>query len=155
MADSGTIHQVNISKGGVPKTAIDSAEVTTSGLEGDLHNDTRNHGGPERAVCLYSLEIIQALQAEGHSIVPGAAGENVTISGLDWDKVGIGARLRLGNQVLLEVTRYTSPCNNIRDSFINKDYSRISQSLYPGWSRVYTRVLQTGKIATGDSVIIE
>lgn len=155
MPDSGTIHQVNISKGGVPKTAIASAEVTTSGLEGDLHNDTRNHGGPERAVCLYSLEIIQALQAEGHSIVPGAAGENVTISGLDWDKVGIGTRLRLGNQVLLEVTRYTSPCNNIRESFINKDYSRISQNLYPGWSRVYTRVLQTGKIATGDSVIIE
>jgi MOSC domain-containing protein YiiM len=155
MADSGTIHQINISDGGVPKTAIASAEVTATGLEGDLHNDTRNHGGPERAVCLYSLERIQALQAEGHSIVPGAAGENVTISGLDWDKVSIGTHLRLGNQVLLEVTRYTSPCNNIRDSFINKDYGRISQNLYPGWSRVYTRVLQTGKIATGDSVIIE
>ena len=155
MADSGTIHQINISKGGVPKTAIPSAEVVLTGLAGDLHNDSNNHGGPERAVCLYSLERLQALQAEGHSIAPGAAGENVTVAGLDWDKVGIGTRLRLGSQVLLEVTRYTVPCNTIRDAFINKDYSRISQNHYPGWSRVYTRVLQSGTIATGDSVSIE
>ena len=155
MAENGTIHQISISKGGVPKTAILTAEVTPSGLAGDLHNDLKNHGGPERAVCLYSLERIQALQAEGHPIVPGAAGENVTVAGLDWEKVVIGTRLRLGSQVLLEVTRYTMPCNNIRNSFLDTDYSRISQNHYPGWSRVYTRVLQTGSIAAGDTVVIE
>ena len=155
MAEPGTIHQINISNGGVPKTAIPAAEVTPTGLAGDLHNDKINHGGPERAVCLYSLERIQALQAEGHPIVPGAAGENVTVAGLDWDKVVIGTRLRLGAQVLLEVTRFTMPCNNIRNSFTNTDYSRISQNHYPGWSRVYTRVLQTGPIAAGDTVVIE
>ena len=37
------------------------------------------HGGPERALCLFSLERILELQAEGHPIFPGAAGENITI----------------------------------------------------------------------------
>jgi MOSC domain-containing protein YiiM len=155
MAENGTIHQINSSKGGVPKTAIPAAEVTPTGLAGDLHNNPDVHGGPERAVCLYSLERIQALQAEGHPIIPGAAGENVTVAGLDWANVTIGTRLRLGSQVLLEVTRFTVPCNTIRDAFVNKDSSRISQTQYPGWSRVYTRVLQTGGIATGDTVVIE
>lgn len=154
MAKTGTIHQISISKGGVPKTAIDSAKVTLEGLEGDLHRYV-NHGGPERAVCLYSLERIQALQAEGHPIFPGAAGENVTVARLDWDQVGIGTRLHLGAQVILEVTRFTTPCNTIRDAFMNQDSNRILQEEYPGWSRVYTRVLQTGRITAGDPVMIE
>lgn len=154
IAGRGTIHQISISKGGVPKAAISSAEVTPEGLEGDLHRYV-NHGGPERAVCLYSLERIQALQAEGHPIEPGAAGENVTVTGVDWDQVGIGTRFRLGDQVLLEVTRFTVPCSTIREAFLNKDSSRISQDMFPGWSRVYARVLEAGKIASGDSVVIE
>jgi MOSC domain-containing protein YiiM len=43
--------------------------VTVLGLEGDGHHDSKHHGGAERAVCLYGLEQIQALQAEGHAIV--------------------------------------------------------------------------------------
>src|SRR5438067_433229 len=48
-----TVVQVSISPGGVPKMAVPEAEVTPLGLEGDLHADVLNHGGPDRALCLY------------------------------------------------------------------------------------------------------
>ena len=73
------IFQINISKGGVPKLAIREAMITVQGVEGDGHRDLKNHGGPDRAVCLYSLERILALQDEGHPIYPGAVGENITV----------------------------------------------------------------------------
>jgi MOSC domain-containing protein YiiM len=53
---------------------------------------------------------------------------------------------------MLEITRYTSPCLNIRPSFSHGDYSRVSEKRHPGWSRVYARVVATGRIAAGDAV---
>jgi MOSC domain-containing protein YiiM len=61
------IVRISISPGGVPKRAIPSAWVTTEGLVGDAHRH-RHHGGQERAVCLYSIEVIEWLRIEGHSI---------------------------------------------------------------------------------------
>jgi len=101
---------------------------------------------------VYSLERIRALQAEGHPIDVGTAGENVTLEGIDWDFVVPGTRLRLGEAVILEVASFTSPCKTIRESFIEGEFVRISQKLHPGWSRVYTRVLSEGVIRAGDSV---
>jgi MOSC domain-containing protein YiiM len=148
----GTIVQVSVSRGGVPKTAVASARVTALGLEGDAHRDTEHHGGPERAVCLYAMETITGLRAEGHPIVPGAIGENVTVQGLDWSAVVPGCYLRLGESVLLQVTRYTSPCLNITRAFGDGDFARVSQKRHPGWSRVYARVVATGSIRPGDPV---
>ena len=71
-------------EGGVPKIPVGAARLGAEGVEGDKQNDLRHHGGPLRAVCIYSLEIIEALQGEGHPIGPGTTGENITISGLDW-----------------------------------------------------------------------
>jgi MOSC domain-containing protein YiiM len=149
---NGRIVQISVSPGGVPKIAVPTAEVTRAGVEGDAHRDLEHHGGPDRAVCLFSLEQIQALQAEGHRVVPGALGENVTIEGVDWKSVGPGSRLRLGGQLLLEVTRYTSPCLNIKPAFSHGDYSRVSEKRHPGWSRVYARVVVPGRIQAGDPV---
>jgi MOSC domain-containing protein YiiM len=147
-----TIVQISISRGGVPKTAVAGARVTALGLEGDAHRDTEHHGGPERAVCLYAMEAITGLRAEGHPIVPGAIGENVTVQGLDWSAVVPGCYLRLGESVLLQVTRYTSPCLNITRAFGDGDFARVSQKRHPGWSRVYARVVATGSIRPGDPV---
>jgi len=146
----GTIVQVSVSSGGVPKRAVDVARVTRLGLEGDAHRDTEHHGGPERAVCLYALEAIDALRAEGHAVQPGSIGENVTLAGLDWAAVVPGARVLLGHAVLLEITRYTSPCPNIAPVFRGREYARVSQKRHPGWSRVYARVLRPGAIRPGD-----
>ena len=150
----GRIARINLSNGGVPKLSVPTASVTTLGLAGDRQNDTRHHGGPDRALCLFSLERIQALQAEGHPIVPGAAGENLTVSGLNWERIQPGVRLQLGEQVQIEVTSYTAPCNNLVSFFLEKDYGRISQTRHPGWARVYARVLRTGSLHSGDPVHI-
>ncbi len=151
---NGRIAQISVSPGGVPKTRVVSARVGALGLDGDGHRDAEHHGGPERAVCLYALEAIAALRAEGHATVPGALGENVTVRDLDWSAVSPGTRLRLGDTVLLEVTRYTSPCANIAPVFRDRDYSRVSQKRHPGRSRVYARVLAGGAIREGDPVRI-
>jgi len=146
------IVQISVSRGGVPKTAVPAARVTAEGLEGDAQRDREHHGGPERAVCLYSIEAIERLRAEGHSIAPGSIGANVTVEGLDWSALGPGNHLLLGNQVLVQVTRYTSPCLNIRGSFKDGEFARVSQKRHPGWSRVYARVLVEGTIRRDDAV---
>ena len=149
---SGRIVQISVSPGGVPKTAVPAAQVNAQGLEGDGHRDLEHHGGPERAVCLFSLEQIRALQAEGHQVVPGALGENVTLEGVEWGQVTPGSRLQLGERVLLEITRYTAPCVNIKPLFSHGDFARVSEKRNPGWSRVYARVVTPGRIQTGDPV---
>jgi MOSC domain-containing protein YiiM len=151
MTGIGRILQLSVSAGGVPKRAVAEARVTRLGLEGDAHRDLEHHGGPERAVCLFPQEAIQALRAEGHAIVPGAIGENVTTEGLDWSLVRPDVYLMLGD-VVLQVTRYTSPCVSIAPVFVGRDYSRVSQKRHPGFSRVYARVVVEGVLRAGDPV---
>src|SRR5262249_2941412 len=81
---TGRIESINTSRGGVPKEAAFGAFVTVDGIDGDRQRDRRLHGGPDRAVVIYSFDVIRALQAEGHPIASGTAGENLTISGVDW-----------------------------------------------------------------------
>jgi MOSC domain-containing protein YiiM len=148
----GRIFQINTSPGGVPKLPIREAVVSKLGMVGDGHNFPDIHGGPDRALCLFSLERILELQAEGHPVFPGAVGENVTISGIDWAAVEPGVQLFLGDEVVVEITRYTSPCNSIPDSFCDGNFARISQKQHPGFSRVYARVLKSGRIRIGQEV---
>lgn len=148
----GNIFQINASDGGVPKTPVAEAQVGPEGLAVDRQAHRDLHGGPRRALCLYSLERITALQDEGHPLFPGAAGENLTLRGLDWDAVAPGVRLRLGREVEIEVLSYTQPCGTIRGYFAGSDPQRIAQERHPGWSRVYARVLRTGVIRTGEAV---
>ena len=151
-SQTGTLFSINVSAGGVPKKAVTGAQVSQSGLVGDAQNDQKHHGGADRAVCIYSLEIIQALQREGHPIDIGTAGENLTLQGINWDLIVPGARLRVGDEVLLEVASFTNPCKTIRGSFIDGKFIRIAQKFFPGWSRVYARVLAEGQIRSGDPV---
>src|ERR1700716_3058074 len=121
---TGTLASINLSNGGVPKSRVDDAKVSRLGLQKDAQNDTKHHGGPERAVCVYSLEKIRALQAEGHPIDVGTVGENVTVEGIDWDAVVPGVRIKLGEEVVLEVSSFTSPCKTIKQSFIDGEFVR-------------------------------
>lgn len=148
------IFQINFSDGGVPKRPQPSGEVTIYGLQGDRQRDTEHHGGLERALCLYSLDHILELQAEGHPIYPGSTGENLTISGLDWQAVVPGSRFRLGDQVIIEITGYAAPCRVIQGSFSGHTFGRISEKTNPGWARAYARVLSPGRIVIGDKITI-
>lgn len=70
MTDIGRVAQINVSPGGVPKLPVASAQVTAQGLVGDRQKNLKYHGGPDRALCLWSLEVIETLLAEGHPIAP-------------------------------------------------------------------------------------
>ena len=149
------VHQISLSDGGVPKRPVCEAKVGKAGVEGDRQENLKYHGGPDRAVCLFSLELIERLQDEGHSIDAGLSGENLTIAGLDWVLMQPGVRLSVGPDIELEVTSYTTPCSKNGRWFRGEDFSRISQKLNPGWSRVYAKVLREGIVRPGDSVHIE
>ncbi|MBP9503655.1 MAG: MOSC domain-containing protein [Candidatus Promineofilum sp.] len=148
------VFQINASSGGVPKLPLRAAEINMLGITIDDHNNKVNHGGPDKAICLFSLELIRALQIEGHPIFPGSTGENITIAGLDWSLVIPGLRLQAGQSVELEITKYTTPCRTIRDSFIDQNIDRISWQSNPGWARAYARVLKPGTVIVGDSIRI-
>jgi MOSC domain-containing protein YiiM len=149
----GILHAINVSNGGVPKLPRPGAWIRTTGVEGDRQEDQVYHGGPDRAVCLYSLDLIEALQGEGHPIVPGAIGENLTIQGIDWTEVRPDARLEIGD-VVLEITRSTTPCHKIAAAFAGGEFTRVSQKVHPGWSRYYARVLREGIVTVGDRVVL-
>ncbi len=147
----GSIHQINASQGGVPKLPLMEATIGPRGITVDDQWDKRQHGSPEQALCLFSLEVIETLQAEGHAIYPGSTGENITTLGLDWASVRPGARLRCG-EVLIEVTDYASPCQTITTSFLGGDFNRINHQVAPDASRIYAKVLEQGVIRPGDAV---
>jgi MOSC domain-containing protein YiiM len=149
----GTVFAINVSDGGVPKRSRESAALRREGLEGDRQQDLRYHGGPDRAVVLYSLELIRALQAEGHPITPGAIGENLTISGLDWAALRAGARLGV-NDAVLEITEPAEPCRKLAACFADGRFTRVSEKSHPGWSRMCARVLRGGTVRVDDPVVI-
>ena len=149
------VHQINVSDGGVPKRPVREARVTERGLEGDRQRNLKVHGGPDRAVCLFSLELLERLQDEGHPIDAGSSGENLTLAGLEWALIGPGVVIAVGPEVRLEVTSYTVPCRHNAPWFRDGDYQRISQKKNPGWSRVYAKVLCEGLVRPGDEVVIE
>ncbi len=148
---SPEVLQINVSNGGVPKLPIGRVMVDELGIVGDKHRDLKHHGGPERALCLYAVEIIEALRAEGHPIVAGGSGENLTTRGLDWSRLARGRKLAIG-EVLAEFTDWATPCANIAGCFQGGVFNRTSHKLHPGWSRAYAKVLRGGVIVVGDRV---
>jgi len=145
------IVSLNRSAGGVPKRQVEEAFIGVGGVTGDRQNDRRHHGGPDRAVSVYSLELIEQLQLEGHPIAPGTAGENVTVAGVEWRAMQPGRRFSLG-EAELEVTGFAAPCTTIRASFLDEGFTRISEKVNPGWSRIYARVLREGRVRCGDEM---
>lgn len=143
------IFHLAISNGGAPKQAIREGVVGEVGIVGDRQKHTKIHGGPLRALCLYSLELIEKLQAEGHPIYPGSVGENVTISGLPWATLGSGTRLALGDEVVIELTTEATPCKNIGPSFLGKEFKRLWA---PGEMRWYCKVLEPGVLRVAQPV---
>lgn len=148
------IFQLNCSQGGVPKLSVREAALVADGLTIDRQKHTRFHGGPERALCLYSLEQILKLQREGHPIYPGSTGENVTVVGLEWSTLEPGCRLALGEEAIIEISSYAVPCRNIAASFAGGDSQRIAQTKYPGEARLYARVLRPGQLIVNQAITL-
>ncbi|MEM9134897.1 MAG: MOSC domain-containing protein [Actinomycetota bacterium] len=150
---TGTVAQLSVSDGGVPKAPVDRVEVDFGGVTTDRQGNRKHHGRPFQALCLWSAEIIDGLAADGHPIFPGAAGENLTISGLDWPSLTMGTRLATGS-VVMQVTAFAVPCAHQRQWFTDGDFSRLHHD-NGDISRLYATVIEPGSIATGDEVVVE
>lgn len=155
----GTIVQVSISPGGIPKRPIEQGEVTLRGISGDDWRNKKYHGGPDQALLLISMEDLRDLEREGYPVSPGALGENLTTEGLDFRAVRKGDVLRAGS-VLLEITKLRQPCRTL-DPFGPGIQKRLMdaaakkgdvQSLVWGRGGFYARVIRGGVVRKGDSI---
>jgi len=151
---TGVVVQVNASDGGVPKHAVPEGWVSPSGLAGDHQAERLHHGRPFQALCLWSLEVIEELAADGHPIAPGAAGENVTLSGLDWSTLRPGALLRV-DDVLAELSFPAIPCAKQTRWFSDGDFQRISHTRNPHLARWYAWVREAGVVRPGATVVLQ
>ena len=155
----GTIVQVNISPGGLPKRAIAEGWITPLGVEGDLHAHPNIHGGPMKAILMIAAEVVDQLVARGYPLFYGAMGENLTTRGIDIRRIRIGDRIRVGG-AQLEINQPRGPCSaldvygeslklEIHDRKVNQlDFSS------PRWgmSGFYASVVAPGPVRMGDAV---
>ncbi len=153
----GRVASVNVSPGGVPKRPVASAFVGRLGLDTDAHHEPEPmHGGPDQAVCLYAVEAIARVRADGHEAFPGAYGENLTLERIDWASLRAGDVLTIGEAGLtLELVSYAAPCQTIAHWFVERHIARISPKIHPEDARWYARVLIEGRVEPGDCVDLE
>ena len=157
-----TVVQINISPGGIPKRAIPDGMLTPLGIEGDSHAHPQFHGGPSKAVLLIASEVVDQLITKGYPLFYGALGENFTTRGLDPQMLRSGQRLRVGAAVI-ELTTVRVPCStlDIYGPAIKKEIYdkrvRNGDVSSPRWalSGFYASVIQIGRIAISDPVVIE
>lgn len=97
----------------MPKLPIPEARVMFNGVVGDVQRTPKVHGGPDRAICLYSEELYQWLRDQGVNVSPGQIGENFTTRGLDLSTLARGDRLRIGSSII-EITKVRVPCHQLR-----------------------------------------
>jgi MOSC domain-containing protein YiiM len=150
----GFVHQISISRGGIPKREICEATVTLAGIEGDSFAHPRIHGGLEQAILLISLEVIESLEHQGYPVFPGALGENLTTTGIDMRNIRRGDQFHVG-EVELEITKPREPCGTLYriKPGIQKDLYDLTVGA-PNWGRggFYAKVLRPGTIVKGDII---
>jgi MOSC domain-containing protein YiiM len=151
---TGQIVGLHSSQGGVPKSAVQSAKVGIRGIEGDVQRSRQHHGRPWQALCLWADEAILRLQGERHPIARGSAGENITVSGIDWTEATCGSLLICGDLVA-ELTLFSLPCSKNAKWFLNGDFNRMHHAAEPGISRMYASVLRPGAVSLGDRVTLQ
>jgi MOSC domain-containing protein YiiM len=152
---TGVVAGLFASGGGVPKQPIAEAVVGYRGVDGDRQATRQHHGRVWQALCLWSADVVDRLRGEGHPIALGNAGENVSISGIDWPSLRPGTRIGIGDGVLVEVSAYATPCKKNAGWFLGGDFDRMNHDRERGVSRVYASVLRDGTIRPNDPVIVE
>ena len=160
---TGSIVQINISRGGVPKLPIPEAKVHSLGVEGDHQAHPQVHGGPRQAVLLICAEVIDQLRDQGFPLFYGALGENITTRGLDHREFRIGQQFRIGPEVWIEITKVRAPCNQldvygagtIQKTIYDKQV-KAGDPTSPHWamSGVYASVVRPGSIRPGDTITL-
>lgn len=142
----GIVAQLNISPGGMPKRPIPSAMVTRDGVAGDWQKNRKYHGGPNRAICIYSEELYAWLREQGVEVRNGDVGENFTTRGLDLLKLAKGDRLRVGERCIIQITDVRVPCSQL------KKWDGDLPELIVGRSGWVAKVISEGEVKAEDAI---
>jgi hypothetical protein len=142
--------------------------VAGFGVDGDAHNGkTVKHlsrllrfgNSPNlRQVHLIHSELHDELRSAGFGVVAGQMGENVTTRGIDLLSLPTGARLRLGSEVVIEVTGLRNPCgqlNKIQPGLMKATLARDADGNLIRKAGIMAIVLAGGAVKPGDDVAVE
>ena len=136
------------------KTSVNGpVTVHRLGITGDGQADTENHGGLDKAICVYAAEHYDHWRRELElpEMTAGAFGENFMVSGLLETDVCLGDVWRVG-EVELQISQPRQPCYKIARRWQRKDLVlRVQQTGYTGW---YLRVLTEGMIQAGETITL-
>lgn len=137
------------------------------GVEGDAHcGETVKHRSrvavdptqPNlRQVHLLHAELLDELNANGFDVAPGQMGENVLTRGLDLLGLPVGARLRLGEEALVEITGLRNPCAQIetfRPGLLAAVLGRDAEGRVVRKAGIMGIVLEGGEIRPGDAIAV-
>ncbi len=148
---TGTVVQVNVSLGGLPKRPVREALLSPTGFKGDMQAHPAIHGGPLKAVLLIPAEVTDELIARGFPLFYGALGENLTTRGLDIRELRPGMRLRCG-AAIIELTQLRKPCPEL--DIYGKALSRAMED-DPPLGGYYARVVQPGLVRVEDIIAVQ
>ena len=159
---TGSVLQINVSSGGVPKRAVAEALITALGIEGDGHAHPEIHGGADRAVLLITAEGIEELAALGFPLTYGSLGENLTTRGIGRRDWRVGQRWQIGADVIIEITKRRAPCQALNvygpglQAAIYDALTRDGDPASPKWglSGVYASVVTPGLLRPGDAIVL-
>ena len=128
---------------GIQKKDVSTAHFSAEwGIDGDAHA-----GKWHRQISLLSADKIEAFNARGANVIPGAFGENLVVEGFDFRALPVGTLLRC-NDVLLEMTQIGKECHTHCEI-----YKKMGECIMPH-EGVFARVLEPGTISVGDEMTI-
>ena len=144
MTETKVLNVCTSRRKGVPKRAVETAVLRENhGLEGDAHA-----GFDHRQVSLLSTADIDEMRAKGLKLKPGAFGENLVISGLDTDALGLGSRLSVG-LAELEISQIGKECHD-RCAI----YHITGDCIMPR-SGLFAVVVRGGEVSRGSAVEVK
>ena len=121
------------------------------GLAGDRVADTRNHGGVDKAVCVYPASRYAQWAARlGRPLPRPAFGENLLVAGVDEDDVHVGDVVALGSAVVV-VSQPRVPC--YKPAAFTGEARLTVDLLTTGWTGWYLRVREGGAVEEGDRAV--
>lgn len=131
------------------KRPVPRATLRFLGFDGDGQGDPANHGGEDKAVCVYPLDHYPHWErALGRELEPGAFSENLTVSGVVETEVAIGDVFRVGGATV-QVSQPRTPCSKLAGKNGERLLARwVARTGYTGF---YLRVLSEGVVAAGDA----
>ena len=136
---------------GAHKNLVDAISVDVNGACGDEQGNLKVHGGPDKALLLYTRDDYEQWIRDGYDFAPGNFFENLTIDGLSTSDIHLADTLRIG-EATVQVSQIRRPCTTLAHRWNMKDLPRLVQST--GRSGFYVRVLQPGTIRTNDTVTL-